>query len=103
MVRQMFAKHPVVGVSGVLVQIQSLTPNKFLSCKCILIYYINHVIGGIKLSEYNTKTTKADLIEMLKRKDKEIAELNAGRYDPAKEKEEHRIKSAHQDLYSAEA
>lgn len=96
MVRQMFAKHPVVGVSGVLVQIQSLTPNKFLSCKCILIYYINHVIGGIKLPEYNTKTTKADLIEMLKRKDKEIAELNAGRYDPAKEKEEHRIKSAKQ-------
>ena len=48
------------------------------------------------MSEYNTKTTKADLIEMLKRKDKEIAELNAGRYDPAKEKEEHRIKSAKQ-------
>lgn len=48
------------------------------------------------MSEYNTKTTKADLIEMLKRKDKEIAELNAGRYDPAKEKEEYRIKSAKQ-------
>lgn len=48
------------------------------------------------MQEYNTKITKADLIEMLKRKDKEIAELNAGRYDPAKEKEEHRIKSAKQ-------
>lgn len=48
------------------------------------------------MPEYNSKTTKADLIEMLKRKDKEIAELNAGRYDPAKEKEEHRIKSAKQ-------
>lgn len=48
------------------------------------------------MAEYNSKTTKADLIEILKRKDKEIAELDAGRYDPAKEKEEHRIKSAKQ-------